>query len=110
MTLGEIWLVTGMALVTFGLRYPLLALLSRVTLPARWVTALQFIPPAVLAAIIVPAVFAPRGRLQVTSDNAYLIAAVAAALIAWRTRNLLATITVGMALFLLWRYTMGSSA
>ena len=38
-----------------------------------------------------------------TLDNAYLVAGVAAALIAWRTRNLLLTIVLGMAIFLGWR-------
>mgnify|MGYP000933655609 CR=1 FL=1 len=99
----EIMLVAGMFLVTFGVRYPVLALVSRVTLPPAVLGALKFIPPAVLTAIIVPAVLQPRGQLDMSLGNAYLIAAVAAALISWRTKNLLLTIVLGMAIFLGWR-------
>ena len=99
----EMVLVAGMFLVTFGVRYPVLALVSRVTLPPAVLGALKFIPPAVLTAIIVPAVLQPQGQLDVSLHNAYLIAAVAAALISWRTKNLLLTIVLGMAIFLGWR-------
>lgn len=100
----EILLVAGMFVVTFGVRYPVLALVSKVTLPRAVLDALKFIPPAVLTAIIAPAVLQPQGQLHVSFDNAYLIAAVVAALISWRTKNLLLTIVVGMAVFLGWRW------
>jgi branched-subunit amino acid transport protein len=100
----ELWVVAGMFLVTFGVRYPVLALVSKVNLPPAILEALKFIPPAVLSAIIFPAVLLPQGRLDVGFDNAYLIAAVAAALIAWRTKNLLLTIVLGMTIFLGWRW------
>ena len=58
----EMLLVAGMFLVTFGVRYPVLALVSRVTLPPAVLGALKFIPPAVLTAIIVPAVLQPQGQ------------------------------------------------
>ena len=103
MSRWEILLVAGMTAVTFGVRYPVLALVSRMELPRPVVDALRFIPPAVLAAIIAPAVFMPGGALDLSPGNAYLIAGVAAALIAWRTRNLLLTIVLGMAVFWLWR-------
>lgn len=99
----EIALVAGMAAVTFGVRYPVLALVSRMELPPALMDALRFIPPAVLSAIIVPAVFMPGGTLDLSPQNAYLIAGVAAGLTAWRTRNLLLTIGLGMAVFWLWR-------
>lgn len=100
----EIWMVAGMFLVTFGVRYPVLALVSKVTLPPPVLDALKFIPPAVLMAIIAPSVLQPQGVLNLGFDNAYLIAAVAAALISWRTKNLLLTIVLGMAIFLGWRW------
>ena len=43
------------------------------------------------------------GALDLSLDNAYLVAGVASALIAWRTHNLLLTIVLGMAIFLGWR-------
>jgi branched-subunit amino acid transport protein len=102
----EVLLVAGMMVVTFGVRYPVLALVSKLALPPVILDALKFIPPAVLTAIIVPAVLMPQGALDFGVDNAYLVAAVAAALLAWRSKNLLLTIVGGMAIFLAWRWLL----
>jgi branched-subunit amino acid transport protein len=99
-------LVLGMTLVTFAARYPVLALVSRVPLPPAVQDALKYIPPAVLAAIIAPAILMPGGQLNLHYANPYLGAALAATVIAWTTRNLLATIFLGMALFWLWRFLL----
>jgi branched-subunit amino acid transport protein len=104
MTPSEMWMIAGMTLVTFGVRYPVLLLVSRTTLPRRVLEALKYIPTAVLTAIVVPAVLMPAGELEVSLANAYLVAGVVSALIAWRTRNLLLTIVAGMTFFLLWRW------
>lgn len=104
MTSQEIVLVAGMAAVTFLVRWPVLALVSRVTLPQVVLDGMKFIPSAVLAAIIAPAVFTPAGALDLRLSNAYLVAGVTSGLIAWRTRNLLATIVLGMVIFLIWRW------
>jgi branched-subunit amino acid transport protein len=104
MTTNEILLVAGMAIVTFLVRYPVLALVSRITLPQVMLDGMKFIPPAVLAAIIAPAMFMPAGAFDLSLSNAYLVAGLAAGLIAWRARNLLATIVLGMAIFLFWRW------
>lgn len=104
MSTSEILLVAGMALVTFLVRYPVLALVSRITLPQVMLDGMKFIPPAVLAAIIAPAMFMPEGALDLHPSNAYLVAGIAAGLIAWRARNLLTTIVLGMTIFLFWRW------
>jgi branched-subunit amino acid transport protein len=102
----EILMVIGMMAVTFGVRYPVLALVSRLSLPPAVLDALKFIPPAVLTAIVIPAVLMPAGQVNFGLDNAYLIAGIAAALISWRTKNLLLTIVLGMAIFLGWRWLL----
>ncbi len=107
MTTYEVLLVLGMMAVTFAVRYPVLVLVGRIRLPPSVLGALKFIPPAVLTAIIVPAVLVPEGQLAITYTNAYLVAGIVAGLLAWRTRNLLATIVVGMAVFLAWRWLIG---
>lgn len=104
MTAEELVLITGMAIVTFLVRWPVLALVSRITLPRVLLDGMKFIPPAVLAGIIAPAMFAPAGALDLHLSNAYLLAGVASGLIAWRTHNLLATIVSGMTIFLIWRW------
>jgi branched-subunit amino acid transport protein len=107
MSAQEVVLIIGMALVTFGVRYPVLALVSRVTLPGPMLESLHFIPPAVLTAIIVPAMLMPDGTVEMSLQNAYLIGGLAAGLIAWYSRNLLLTICLGMAIFWSWRLLVG---
>ncbi len=101
--MNELLLVAGMMAVTFGVRWPVLTLVGRLSLPQPVLDAMKFIPPAVLTAIIAPALLMPNGALDLSLDNAYLIAGIVSALIAWRTRNLLATILIGMVVFLGWR-------
>lgn len=101
--MNEFALIFGMALVTFAIRYPVLALVGKIPLPERMLQALRYVPPAVLAAIIVPAVLIPEGTaLAITPQNARLAAALAAIIVAWRTKNLLLTIIVGMAALWVW--------
>lgn len=103
----ELLMIAGMMAVTFGVRYPVLALVGRLQLPASVIRALRFVPVAVLTAIIVPELFLRDGSWQVRLDNAYLVAGIIAALISWRTKNLLLTIVLGMGVFLLWRAIVG---
>lgn len=58
--------------------------------------ALAFVPPAVLAAIVMPGLAMPTGTLQWGFDNPRLYAGLLAALAAWRWRTPLSSIAVGM--------------
>jgi branched-subunit amino acid transport protein len=99
-------LVGGMALVTFACRYPVLALMSRVTLPPQATTTLRFIPTAVLTAILAPAILAPAGEVVVRYDNPALVAALVCGWVAWRTKNVLFTILSGMVVWWGWRWAL----
>lgn len=101
----ELILILGMAAVTYLCRYGVLALVSRVVLPKGLLGAMQFIPTAVLTAIVVPTLFLPGGdRLDLSLGNSNLIAGLVAALTAWWSNNLLLTIGVGMATVWVWRW------
>jgi len=63
--------------------------------------ALRFVPVAVLSALIAPALFLPKGSLDLSVGNIRLIAGLLAILVAWRTKNILLTIVVGMACLLI---------
>ncbi len=105
--MNEVLLVAGMALVTFAARYPLLVLVGKLQLPQPVLRALKFVPIAVLTAIITPAIIFPRSnRPEFALSNEYLVAAIVAALVAWRSRNVLLTIVVGMLMLLAWRWIM----
>lgn len=103
---NEALTIFGMMVVTFGVRYPILALVGKIDLPKPVFRALQYVPVAMLTAISVPAVFFPEDEFMVSLDNAYLIGAIVAVLVAWRTKNLLYTIVIGMTVFLLWKQIM----
>lgn len=100
---NEFLLIFGMALVTFAVRYPVLAILGRVSLPDRMMRALRYVPTAVLSAIIIPGLIAPTGAIELTLTNAYLVAGIFSIAVAAFTRKLLPTIIAGMIFFLLWR-------
>ena len=99
----EAALIVGMMVVTFGVRYPILALSGRFQLPVWLVEALRFVPVAVLSAIIIPMVLAPKQTLWLAFDNEYLVAGIVSIIIAAKSRHLLLTIVAGMALFLVLR-------
>lgn len=96
------WLFAAMGAVTLALRASFLLAQDRVSLPAYVNRALAFVPPAVLAAIVAPALFEPGGA-QLGPLNARLVAGLVAIGVAWRTKSVLATIIVGMAT--LWALT-----
>lgn len=105
---NEWLLILGMTLVTFGVRYPVLAVFSRITFPEPVSRALRFVPVAVLTAIVVPALLlTPDNQLNLRVDNAYLVAGMVSIIVAWRTQKLLPTIVIGMTLFVVWRALTG---
>jgi len=101
--LNEFLLIAGMGAATMATRIPVLLWLSKRKLPEGLFRALRYVPPAVLAAIILPPVLLPGGRLAFGWDNAPLVAGIVAVLVSWRTRSLLLTIIVGMAALFTWR-------
>ena len=106
--MNEAILIAGMAIATMAVRYPALVILGRITPPARIVRALNYVPPVVLTAIIVPAVLFKHDRLLIGPTNDYLVAALVAGLVAWRSKNLLLTIVVGMLALLAVRWLLGT--
>ena len=94
-------LIFFMMLVTFGVRYPVLALVGRINLPQSVERALKFVPVAVLSALSAPIVLINEGAWNISLYNGYLVASVVAILVAWKTKHLLLTIVVGMAVFAL---------
>lgn len=103
--MNELYLIIGMTLVTFALRYSMFLVAGRVEFPARLVNALRYVPPAVLTAIIVPSVLIPTGdSVNISYTNAYLIGALVAFGVSWFSQNLLLTIVGGMLAFWGWQW------
>ena len=82
---------------TFAMRASFIAAADRLTYIPPWAhRLLRQIPPAALASLVLPAFLRPEGELDLTHPR--FIAGIVAGLVAWRTRNVLATLTVGMGL------------
>lgn len=83
---------------TWMLRASLVVLLGRVTVPAPVERSLRYIAPAVLAAIVAPALLLDdQGRVVVLDVR--VLAGVAAGLAAWRWRTIPATLAVGLGVY-----------
>ena len=81
---------------TYAMRASFLAAAHRLTtVPPGINRVLRQIPPATLAALVVPALVRAEGRLDLFHPR--LAAGVLAALVAWRTRNVGLTLVAGMA-------------
>ncbi len=97
----SIWLLfVAIGLGTFTLRFLFIYLFGKIEMPTWLSRALRFVPAAALAALVFPALTHPAGHLDLSLNNFRLLAGLGGALVAWRTRNVLLTILVGM--FLLW--------
>lgn len=103
----DLYLIAGMALVTFAIRYSMFALAGRVEFPARLMAALRYVPPAVLTAIIVPSILVPKGdAISFGYTNPYLVGATVAFGVGWFSKNLLLTILLGMVAFWGWQWLL----
>jgi branched-subunit amino acid transport protein len=94
MTLWLMLLVIGA--ITYTIRLSCIGLLGQRDMPALLLKALRFVPIAVLPAIILPQLFLRNNTLALSIQNPRWIAGILAGLVAWRTRNVLLTIAVGM--------------
>ena len=92
-----LWLTIIIAgLLTFGIRLSFILFMGKTQISPIAQQALRFVPIAVLSALIAPALFVPKGSLDLTFGNTRLIAGLVAILVAWRTKNVLLTIVIGM--------------
>ncbi|MCL5982164.1 MAG: AzlD domain-containing protein [Firmicutes bacterium] len=57
---------------------------------------LRYIPVSVPAALVMPGILLTDRQLFLSVSNSYLLATVPAFLVAWRTKNMLLTISMGM--------------
>jgi len=98
------WTAIVLAAVgTFAMRASFLAAANRLTtLPPRVERLLRQIPPAALAALVVPAFVRPGDAVDLLQPQ--LPAGILAGLVAWRTRNVALTLVVGLGSLLLFRW------
>ncbi|MFN2223793.1 MAG: AzlD domain-containing protein [Candidatus Promineifilaceae bacterium] len=89
-------IILGMGLITHSQRLSMIITSGRLTISEPLRRALRFAPPAVLSAIILPEMLQPGGQLDFSLGNERLLAGLVAILIAWRTKNMVLTVAIGM--------------
>nr|WP_158205548.1 AzlD domain-containing protein [Halomarina oriensis] len=94
--LWAVVLVAGVG--TFAVRFSFLAVFERTgSVPPRLQQALRYVPPAVFAALVVPAlVFGGEGSGTAAVTPLRIVAGAVAALVAWYTESVLWTICSGI--------------
>lgn len=96
--MSRVWatvLLAGAA--TFAMRASfLVAARHLIDVPPTVTRVLRQIPPAALAALVVPALLRPGGELGLLQGR--LAAGLVAAVVAWKTRSAALTLVVGIAL------------
>lgn len=93
----QLWLlILGMGLITFALRLSFVLGANLMAVPSSLQRALRYAPPAVLSAIVFPELVTPDGVVALSPRNSRLVAGLIAAVVAWRTENVLLTIAAGM--------------
>jgi len=90
----DLTLVLLVALGTLGMRASMVTLLANVTIPERVEQALSLVAPAVLAGLVAQTLFLDHGDPR--PFGTWYLAAVVAALVAWRTRSFGWTLLCGM--------------
>ena len=99
--MNTVWLtIVVTAVATYAMRAVFLAFAHRLAeVPPPVQRVLRQIPPAALAAIVLPALLHPGTTIDLWQPR--FVAGVVAGLVAWRTRNILLTLVVGMGLVVL---------
>ena len=89
------WTILVAGIGTFAMRSSFLVVAHRlVEVPPFARRVLRQIPPAALAALVLPAFLRPDGAFDLLSPE--LGAGILAALVAWRTRSAVLTLAVGL--------------
>jgi branched-subunit amino acid transport protein len=93
-------IILGGMLVTYATRLSFIALIPQERVPDLIKKALRYVPPAVLATLILPDLLLSDSSLQLGLQNYRLLAGALAALVSWRTKN--TWLTIGTGIVALW--------
>ena len=88
--------IIAAGLLTYATRlFPIISY-GRFEMPSQVERALRFVPVAVLTAIFLPEMAYIQEELMLSFRNPRLLAGLLAIVVAWRTKNVMYTILVGM--------------
>ncbi len=93
-----VWLLLGMAMVTFLPRFLPMAFLARVVIPEKVKIGLDYIPAAILSAIVFPVLFtSDHGRVGI--EPHFLFTAIPVFVFAYRVKSLWGSVILGMLIY-----------
>ncbi|MBT2287483.1 AzlD domain-containing protein [Paenibacillus polymyxa] len=101
------WIIMGSALLTFIPRVLPLMLFSKIQIPMWLLRWLEYVPVAVMAALIGQELFMSDNQLVPIAHNAALWASLPTIAVAIWTRSLLGTVLVGIVAMMILRYWIG---
>jgi len=104
----RVWVaIVAIGIATYGFRLSFIHLFGRIDeVPESVKRPLRYVPPAVLAALVLPDLVTIGPSVGETLADERLIAGAVAGAVAWRTENVFATITVGMVVLWLFRFVV----
>lgn len=96
--MSDLAIIITIGVGTYLLRLSFIGIIGGGTMPEWAMIPLRFVAPAVLAALVAPAVLLRDGSIDLLpATNPRALAALGALLIAWKTKNVVAVIVAGMA-------------
>lgn len=101
-----LWIIIGTAVVTFIPRVLPFIILSRLDLPEWVLKWLEYVPIAVMAALLAQEVLIYENELSFSFQNLKLLAIVPTFITAIITRSLIGTVLVGILSMLILQYVL----
>lgn len=95
-------LITIIGALTLAERLSFVLLVGQRDMPVWATKALRYVPATALTALALPAIMLTDNTVDL-SFNPKILAGIIAILVAWRTKNVLMTISAGMATFWIMR-------
>ena len=93
-----LWLLLGMAIATFLPRFFPMAFLTRMVIPGKVKIGLDYIPAAILSAIVFPILFSTdQGRVGIAPHS--LFAAIPVFVFAYKAKSLWGSVILGMMIY-----------
>ncbi len=93
-----LFVVLTVGVITYAMRAGLILALADAELPPELIKALRYVAPAVLAALVVSLVTDPETSNRGVS-LAEIVGVLVAIPVAWKTKDLIVTLAVGMTAF-----------
>jgi len=97
-------IIMGMAAVTFFTRFASAVLFRQTGVPVWFERWMKHVPTGILTALIVPALLLPKGYLDISIHNHYLLAGLVATVATCLFRNAIVTMSLGLVVMLSLRF------